>query len=49
MPARVLNPACGALTTEITALNRMDGWSHIDLWCPPPGLLAAEGDVAWHN
>jgi len=32
---RVLILACGALAHEITALIRLNGWSHLDLQCLP--------------
>ena len=38
MPARVLILACGALANEITALKRLNSWSHVDLECLPPEL-----------
>ncbi|TCP61302.1 uncharacterized protein DUF1638 [Rhodovulum bhavnagarense] len=38
--ARTLVIACGALAHEITALKRLNGWSHLDLACLP---------AIWHN
>ncbi|MCF1708372.1 DUF1638 domain-containing protein [Tabrizicola sp. J26] len=35
---RVLLIACGALAHEILALNRKNGWQHIDLQCLPANL-----------
>jgi hypothetical protein len=34
----VLVIACGALAREIVALQRANGWAHIDLHCLPPEL-----------
>jgi hypothetical protein len=38
MPPRNLVIACGALSREIAALRRANGWSHIDVVCLPPEL-----------
>jgi hypothetical protein len=37
-PAKVRLIACGALAREILALNRLNGWAHLDLVCLPASL-----------
>jgi len=37
-PARLLVIACGALSREIAALSRANGWSTLDVVCLPAGL-----------
>ncbi len=38
LQGRILLIACGALAHEILALNRANGWDHLDLQCLPANL-----------